>query len=164
MKLIKQEWLLLVIFSTLFLAWSSLPNWAGYALQTKELSYTGAFFDTRDYAVHIAMLRAGAEGELAYSFRFTTESHQAYYIRMFYLALGQVNRIFHAEPEWVFQLTRWIFGYLALFELFSLCKRVFASARDRWLAFTLTVLGGGLGYVQMIFGCIPGPTPLWIYG
>jgi hypothetical protein len=165
MSITKREWVLLFLVSTLLLAWTSIPLWRGYALQDKRLSFTGTFFDTRDYAVHIAMLRAGAQGEWAYSFRFTTEPHQAQYIRMFYILLGQIDRWLHLDPELLFQLARWVCGYAALFALFGLMKRAFDSARRQWLGFFLAVLGSGLGYAQMMFGWVPGPispVDLWL--
>jgi hypothetical protein len=133
--LLKKDKLLLFIVSTLFLIWTSIPNWVGYSLENDRLAYGGAFFDAPDYAVHLAMIRAGMQGQWAYEFRFTTEPHQAGYIRLFYIILGELNRIFRTTPEWVFQAARWIWGYAALFSIFGLIKRIFPQPRWQWVAF-----------------------------
>ncbi len=152
-------WIALVAALTLIL--SSIPNWAGYAAETRDLSYKGAFFDPQDYAVHMSMLRAGMQGDWAYQFRFTTEPHQGAYTRLFYILLGQANRIFKLEPAALFEIARWLFGYLALFAVYALIKRVFKGILSQRVAFLLAVFGSGLGWLQLLLGWVPGPiTPI----
>src|SRR5574338_279502 len=113
-----KEWGLLFLISTLLLVWTSIPNWRGHSLENDTLSYVGTYFDAADYSVHVAMIRAGMKGDWAYQFRFTTEPHQPQYIRLFYLALGQLNRILQIDPETLFHAARWLLGYAALFALY----------------------------------------------
>jgi hypothetical protein len=157
----RQDLLWIAIIATLTLVLSSIPNWVGYSAQTEKLTYKGTFFDTQDYAVHMSMLRAGMQGDWAYQFRFTTEPHQGAYTRLFYILLGQVNRIFKLEPAALFEIARWLFGYLALFAAYALTKRVFKGTLTQRVAFLLAVFGSGLGWLQLLFGWIPGPiTPI----
>ena len=151
----------IALIATLILAFSTLPNWIGYHAQTDELAYKGIFFDPQDYAVHISMLRAGMQGDWAYQFRFTTEPHQGAYTRLFYLAIGQINRLFRLEPALFFEISRWAFGYLALFTVYALTKRFFKDAFWQRITFLLAIFGSGLGWLQLIFGWVPGPiTPI----
>lgn len=152
-------WLLLV--ATLTLAFSSIPNWVGYAVQTEERSYKGIFFDPQDYAVHMSMLRAGMQGEWAYQFRFTTEPHRPAYTRLFYIVLGQVNRILKIDPAALFEIARWLFGCASLFAIYALANRIFQETVWRRAAFLLAVFGSGLGWLQLLLGWMPGPlTPI----
>ena len=160
-----KEYALLFLVATLLLVWTSLPNWRGHSLENESQSYVGTFFDTRDYAVHVAMIRAGMQGDWAYSFRFTTEPHQPQYIRLFYIILGQLNRLLQMEPENLFHAARWILGYAALITLYRMLKRFFASPSSVWVAFLLGVMGSGLGMVQGLFGWHSGagvPVDLWL--
>lgn len=151
----------IVLVATLLLIFSTIPNWVGYRVQTDELSYKGIFFDSQDYAVHISMLRAGMQGDWAYQFRFTTEPHRAAYIRLFYIVLGQINRLFQFDPALFFEIARWIFGYLAIFAIYSLAKRVIRETQWQRVAILLAVFGSGLGWLQLIYGWLPGPiTPI----
>ena len=157
----RRELLRITIVVTLMLILSSIPNWVGYSAQTEKLTYKGTFFDTQDYSVHMSMLRAGMQGDWAYQFRFTSEPHTAAYTRLFYIALGQINRLLQLNPATLFEAARWFFGALALFALYALTKRVFDDARWRKVAFLLAVFGSGLGWLQLITGWIPGPiTPI----
>ncbi|HSO12190.1 MAG TPA: hypothetical protein VLT51_07430, partial [Anaerolineales bacterium] len=120
MRLNRKELLWVFIASTLILVWGSIPTWAGYRAETQELRFRGLYFDSQDYAVHISMMEAGKEGETAYQFRFTTETHNPVYLRLFYIALGHISRVFNLPTETTFQLARWILGYFALFTLYKL--------------------------------------------
>ena len=140
----------------LILVFSSIPNWVGYAAETETLSYKGIFFDPQDYAVHMSMLRAGMQGDWAYQFRFTTAPHTAAYTRLFYIALGQINRLLQLDPAILFEAARWLFGALALFALYALTARVFEEPHWRRIAFLLAVFGSGLGWLQLMTGWVPG--------
>src|SRR5512146_3147212 len=155
-KLTRRELLLLLLVSTLLMTWSSMPDWAGYSASNRTTAFGGAYFDPQDYAVHIAMIRAGMQGEWGYHIRFTTEPHSTAYLRMFYILLGELNRLLGIAPETIFQVARWLFGYLALFSIYMLARRCFGNTRWQWFAFLLAVLGSGLGWLQRIFGWVPG--------
>jgi hypothetical protein len=155
------EFLILLLVSTAIMAASSLPNWMGRSLQNEQVSFCGQYFDSQDYAVDIAMMQAGMQGEWAYHMRFTTEVHQAVYIRMFYLALGHVSKALGLEPETTYALFRWIFGLLALFAIYGLCRHYFKKQLLLWAAFLLAVFGSGLGWLQLLAGWRFGPiTPI----
>ena len=157
----RKDILWIAVVATLILLYSTIPNWVGYRAQTEELAYKGIFFDPQDYAVHLSMMQAGMQGNWAYQFRYTTEEHQRAYTRLFYLMLGQTNRLFQLDPATLFDIARWLFGYLALFAIYALTKRVFKKTLWQRVAFLLAVFGSGLGWLQLIFGWVPGPiTPI----
>jgi hypothetical protein len=165
MRLTRKDFTLFLAAATLIMLWSSIPNWAGYAAQNDQVAFAGTYFDPADYAVHIDMMRSGMNGAWGYNLRFTTEPHTTAYIRMFYIILGEINRPFGIDPNIVFQIARWLFGYTALFSIYLLTKRTFKDARAQWLAFFLAILGAGLGWLQIIFNWVPGkitPVDLWL--
>lgn len=159
MKPWMKEWGLVLLVSTLLLAFVSLPNWKGRALEDERNVYVGTFFDVPDYAVHVAMIRAGMQGDWAYTFRFTSEPHQPAYIRLFYMVLGQINRILSLPPETLFHLARWLLGYVALFTLYGLFRQLPLPPPLRWFAFGLAALGSGLGLLQTLLSLLSS-TPL----
>lgn len=155
------ESLIVLLVSTAILTVSSLPNWFGRSLQSEQVSFRGQYFDSQDYAVDIAMMQAGMQGEWAYQMRFTTEEHKPVYIRLFYLALGHISNGLALQPETTYALFRWIFGYLALFSIFRLCRHYFKNKLLLWAAFLLIVFGSGLGWLQLLTGWQFGPiTPI----
>ncbi|HCS39927.1 MAG TPA: hypothetical protein DIW44_10140 [Anaerolineaceae bacterium] len=159
------ELLILLLISTAIMAASSLPNWMGRSLQNEQVSFRGQYFDNQDYAVDIAMMQAGMQGAWKYQMRFTNEEHKAVSIRLFYLALGHVSRVLGLDPESTYGLFRWIFGYLALFSIYGLCRYYFKKKLLIWAAFLLAVFGSGLGWLQLLagwqFGAIT-PVDFWL--
>jgi hypothetical protein len=65
----------------------------------------------------------------------------------------------------LFQIARLAFGLLACLSIYRLLVRVFPSANQRRLAFLLTLLGAGVGWLQMLFAWVPttiAPVDLWL--
>jgi hypothetical protein len=131
---------------------TSIPNWAGRAAETEDLVFRGAYADQADYAVHIAMMRAGRMGDWAYQMRFTSETHQPAFLRMFYVILGHLSRWLGLSVETTFELARWVFGMAALFAIYRLCLRIFPEREYARAAFALTAFGSGLGWLQLMLG------------
>jgi hypothetical protein len=165
MKRELKNFLLFNLFAVAILALSSLPTWAGRSAQNAELSFTGLYFDATDYAVHIAMMESGIQGNWLYRLRFTTEEHRPVAIKTFYIALGHISKAIHLPAETTYHLFRWIIGYSVLYVIYRLCRRLFCDRAFYWSAFFLAVLGSGLGWLQLILGWIPGeitPIDFWL--
>ncbi len=161
----KKEFLWFILAATLILVLGSIPTWAGYWAETEDLRFRGLFFDTQDYAVHISTMEAGAHGDMAYQFRFTTEPHTSAYLKLFYITLGHASRISHLSLETTYELTRWLLGYFALFSLYTFMKRAFTSPFWARTAFLLASVGSGLGWLQLIFNWVPSaitPIDFWL--
>lgn len=147
--------------SIFILLWSSIPTWAGHQLETSDLRFRGIYFDTQDYAVHIATMEAGRQGEWAYQFRFTTEAHRPAYLKLFYVALGHVSRWISLPSEFTYHFARWLLGIGALVALYRLMQQIFSDRFWARTAFLLAATGSGLGWLQLIFNWTPGPiTPM----
>jgi hypothetical protein len=113
----RKDLLWILVASTLIMIWGSIPTWAGYQAETEELRFRGTYYDSQDYAVHIAMMEAGRQGEWAYQLRFTTEPHKPVYVRMFYIVLGHLSKWLGLTAEFTFQLARWLLGFTALYAI-----------------------------------------------
>ncbi len=142
-------WAPLVSILILFL--SSLPTWMGYQAETKELRFRGTYYDSQDYAVHLATMEAGRHGEWAYRFRFTTEPHNAVYFKLFYIVLGHFSKWLGLDSTFTYQLARWMLGFIALLILDRLMRQIFPELFWARAAFLLAALGSGLGWLQLIF-------------
>ncbi len=147
----KKELTWVILASLIILVWGSIPTWVGYQAETESLRFRGLYYDSQDYAVHLAMMQAGAHGEWAYQFRFTTEPHNPAYLRMFYIVLGNISGWLGLALELTFELARWTLGFFALFALYSLMRRISADIFWARMAFLLAALGSGLGWLQLIF-------------
>jgi len=134
------------------LAFSSIPFWAAKSSETNDLLFRGTYFDEADYAVHISMMQAGRMGDWAYQMRFTDEEHPAAFLRLFYIALGHVSKWIALDVESTFHLARWFFGFLALYFMYQLCRKILPSQNQARAAFLLAAVGAGAGWLQLILG------------
>jgi hypothetical protein len=161
----RKDWSWISVVSVLILLWSSIPTWAGYHAETPELRFRGLYYDSQDYAVHIAMMEAGNRGDWTYQLRFTTEPHRPAYIRLFYVVLGHVSGWFGIPCESMFQVARWIFGWMALVALYQIMRQVFPEIYWARVGFLIATLGSGLGWFQLLFGWAPDtitPIDFWL--
>ena len=157
----KKDLLWMLIVSVIILLWASIPTWVGYQTENSELRFRGIYYDSQDYAVHIAAMEAGRHGEWAYQFRFTTETHHPAYVRMFYIVLGHFSKWLGLGAEFTFALARWILGLTALFALYKLMRQIFPDPFWGRIAFLMAALGSGIGWLQLILNWTPGPiTPI----
>jgi hypothetical protein len=51
-----RDFLWISLVSTFILILGSIPSWAGYQAETSDLRFRGIYFDSQDYAVHIAAM------------------------------------------------------------------------------------------------------------
>ncbi|NOH04283.1 MAG: hypothetical protein HND47_21080 [Chloroflexi bacterium] len=147
------------------LGFSSIPFLLGKSAETDALAFRGTYTDTADYAVHLAMMQAGRLGEWAYQLRFTSEEHNPAFIRLFYILLGHLSRLLNLDVETVFHAARWLFGLTALFAFDRLFHKAFPQKAHARFAFFLAVLGGGVGWLQLILGAPLepiSPIDLWL--
>ncbi|HXQ34738.1 MAG TPA: hypothetical protein VN843_12065, partial [Anaerolineales bacterium] len=161
----KKELIWVLVISTLIMSWGSVPTWMGYKLETRDLRFRGLYFDSQDYAAHVAMMEAGIHGEWTYQFRFTTESFNPAYVRIFYIFLGHFSRFSTISPEVVYHLARWLLGFAALYTLYGLTRQIFQKIFWARTAFLLAALGSGLGWLQLIFNLTSSritPIDFWL--
>jgi hypothetical protein len=161
----KKDLLWISIISTLILLLGSIPTWVGQAAQTNDLHFRGIYFDTQDYSEHIAIMHSGMQGQWGYELRFTSEPQHPVFVRIFYVILGHVSAWIGLAPERTFNLSRWILGFIALFTIYDLFRRIFPSRYWARAGFFLAVLGSGLGWIQLLFHWVPGiitPIDFWL--
>ena len=102
----------------------------------------------------------GAHGNLIYRFKFTTEPHEAAYLRLFYHLIGFVGGVFHIAPQITFHIFRLIFGAFALITIYLLNSSVFASVSERQFAFGVISTGAGLGWFKILLGNLGTQLPV----
>lgn len=147
------------------IGFSSIPFWLGRSAETDDVVFRGTYADTADYSVHVAMMRAGQQGEWTYQLRFTNEPHNPAFIRLFYVFLGHVSRWTNMDVEFVFHAARWFFGLTALFAIYRLFQKIYRQKSSAAFAFFLAVFGAGIGWLQLILGAPLepiSPIDLWL--
>ncbi len=122
-------------------------------------SYIGFQFGTDDHMVYSAWMRQAMDGHLFMDNRFTTDSQPGLTIQLYFFALGLIAK--GIGIPLASNLARIFFSGLFVFAAARLVRRLTTDLYTLKLALTLTVVGGGLGFmVWHTFGnLIVKPTP-----
>ena len=160
------EWAWVLVVSLLILLLSSIPYLVAYHAQTTSLIFSGAVFDRADYAVHLASMHLGARGEWKYHFLFTHEPHPGAYVKLGYIALGQLAGLLRLSLPLMYHLARLFFGFTACLVIYLLSVFTFKEVYWRRICFLLAILGSGFGWFQILLGWLPkadiSPIDFWL--
>lgn len=128
-----------------------LPALIALAIAPAGASYIGSVTNTDDHMVYAAWMRQAMDGAFLFDNRFTTDAQPGLTINVWFWALGQVSRVLGIAGATTLARV----GLSMLFVI--LCGRLLIRSNldvfTAKLALTLTVIGGGLGYlVWQTFG------------
>lgn len=153
----KIEWIILALMIILLLGLINLPYIVGY-LNEDGMKFSGAAFDRPDYAVHLSALQSGLRGNWAYHPRFTSEQVPGVYIKLTYVILGNLCRLFKIPVDYSYQIARNVFFLVMCGVLYLTLALIFPQQITRLVAFWVVVCGSGFGWLQYIFSLIPNPN------
>ena len=160
------EWRWLALVSLLIMAISSMPVIAGFAAQTPEVIFNGAVMDRQDFAVHLASMQQGLQGEWEYRLLFTTEPSTAKPVKLAYITLGHIARWLHLDLVLTYHIGRWIFGLGVLAMIYQLMAMTFKPLMLRRIGFLLAATASGLGWLMLVIDWLPDqqiwPVDFWL--
>ncbi|MEW6717746.1 MAG: hypothetical protein AB1345_09610 [Chloroflexota bacterium] len=163
---VKREWVWALAWMAVVLSLTTIPYIVGYAVETSEEKFFGAVFNRQDYAVHLATMQLGARGEWAYRMTFTSEAHEAAYVKLAYIFLGQVARLMGMDLPVMYQVGRLVFGLAAGVAIYALLLINISELKVRRWALLIILLGSGLGWLQWLGGWLPqkdiSPIDFWL--
>ena len=154
------EWRWLVLVSFLIMAISSMPVIAGFAAQTPEMIFNGVVMDRQDFAVHLASMQQGLQGEWEYRLLFTTEPSNAKPVKLAYITLGHIARWLHLDLVLTYHIGRWVFGFGVLAMIYKLMAMTFEPLMLRRIGFLLAATASGLGWLMLAIDWLPDPQ-IW---
>lgn len=114
-------------------------------------------FDRQDYNVHLASIQIGLRGEWQYRMLYTSEEIPPAYIKLFYILIGQVGRLVPLTPAMLYQVARWMTGLGMLLALYAFAAQFIRTRMWRRVAFVISALGSGIGWLLLILRWQPQP-------
>lgn len=128
-----------------------LPALIALAIAPAGASYIGSVTNTDDHMVYAAWMRQAMDGAFFFDNRFTTDAQPGLTINVWFWALGQASRVFGIVGATTLARVGLSMLFVVLFG--RLLVRSNLDVFTAKLALTLTVIGGGLGYlVWQTFG------------
>ena len=125
-----------------------------YALRVAgdEYIFGGFLLNPIDGNSYLAKMYEGWRGELRFTLPYTAEKSSGGYLFLLYLSLGQIARIVGESRILLFHLARIIASLLMLASLHRFLTFTLEDHRVKLTAFSIAALGGGLGWIALLFG------------
>lgn len=156
----------LIIFSMLVIVITSIPYWIGFSLQNNLYEFSGFIIGVGDGNSYLAKMMLGANGEWLFTTPYTAYPQMKFFAFFPYLLLGKLagNPGQTIQLIALFHLFRWAGIVFLIIETFRFSS-IFVKDRNTSLLITvLLVLGGGLGWLAIIFpGIVNQRMPLEFY-
>jgi len=133
----------------------SLPYLWAWIITPQGFHYSGLLYNPDDQNVHLAWARQAAEGHLAISDAFTSESLNAqsrpHFVNLYTWSIGAVARVTHLPLVWVSHLFRLLFAALAIIWFYRLCCHFTEERRTRYMAVLFAAFSTGVGFLLPLF-------------
>jgi hypothetical protein len=146
----ERRWLIGV--SLIVLGLASLPYLVGALAAGPDRIFTGLQVNPLDGVSYLAKIRLGYNGEWLFRLLFTPEEGQGVFLFTYFIALGQLARIFSLPLIVVFHLARLIGGFALLWMIYQLIARVTDTIDLRRRAWWIVALSSGVGWLAALLG------------
>lgn len=140
----ERRWLVGVTLIVLGLA--SLPYVVGALAAGPDRIFTGLQVNPLDGVSYLAKMRLGYNGEWLFRLRFTPEEGQGAFLFTYFIALGQLARLFSLPLIVVFHLARLLGGFALLWMIYQLIARMTDTIDLRRRAWWIVALSSGVGW------------------
>ena len=145
-------------FAVVVLLVTSIPYLLGFALQGDAQRFTGFVLGVEDGNSYIAKMLSGAAGNWLFESPYSIEPQRGMLAFLPYILLGKLTAPpgQHEQLIALFQLFRWIGGFLYIWATYDFLALFVTQVRYRRLGVALAALGGGLGGLIIL-----GISALW---
>jgi hypothetical protein len=163
----RMEWRWVWIYATLVMLVTTIPYLAGYASQTEAWRFTGFVFGVEDGNSYIAKMLSGEAGDWLFRTPYTAEPQRGVLAFLPYTLLGKLASppALHEQLVALFHMFRILAGILEILATYQFLAFFIRPTVLRRAGLVLATLGGGLGWLLILFGkdTLFGSLPLDFY-
>jgi len=163
----KMEWRWVWIYAGLVMLVTTVPYLAGFASQTEAWRFTGFVFGVEDGNSYIAKMLSGETGNWLFRTPYTAEPQRGVLAFLPYILLGKLASppALHEQLVALFHLFRILAGILEILATYQFLAFFIQRISLRRAGLALATLGGGLGWLLLLFGkdALYGSLPLDFY-
>ena len=158
----KNEWRWVFLYAGFLAILISIPYLIAFSSQTSTYAFGGGLIGIDDNNTYLAKMNQGALGAWLFTLPYSSEVQKGAPIYWFYLLLGKISGTDFTNRLIVFHLVRSIFGVILTLTIYQFLAEFVPQVNHRRLALVVATIGGGLGWVLIIFGdqLGSGPPPL----
>src|SRR3990172_3360807 len=125
-----------------------------YAAQAGGIAYvfSGFLLNPIDGNSYLEKMYEGWKGDVKFTLPYTAEVSDGGYLFLLYIGLGHLARIMDVPRILVFHAARIIGSLVMIVSLHRFLRHTIVDRHVRLAAFSITVVGGGMGWLGLIFG------------
>jgi hypothetical protein len=140
-------------FSLLVLLITTIPYWIGFASAGSDWRFAGFIFGIEDGNSYIAKMLSGAAGSWLFRTPYTAEPQGGFLAFLPYILLGKLTSApgQHEQLLVLFQLFRMVGIFMFIFATYEFVALFIDQQGWRKAAVVLVALGGGIGWLFMLF-------------
>jgi hypothetical protein len=158
------RWVL--IASAIVLLFASLPTLYAWHLADAEHVFTGFVYNNEDGNSYIGKMQLGARGEWLFHLFYTAEEHQPAMAVPVHILLGKLAAGTGLSLVLAYHLARVALGLVLLLTVYVFLARFTPDVTTRRLAWALTAIGSGMGWLLVLLGQSTGlgamPLDFWV--
>jgi len=166
-RILRSERRWVLIFAFMIMLLTTLPYIVGISSQGEDWRFGGFVFGASDGNSYIAKMLRGSQGDWLYRTPYTAQPQQGALIYFPYYLLGKLARPpdLHLKLVVLFHVFRIIAGFLMITASYDFLSIFLRQIFWRRWGLVLVSLGGGLGWLLMLFGrqSWQGSLPLAFY-
>ena len=141
-----------IAYATIVMILLVVPFLIGFSSQTTEQHFSGGIIGIEDTNSYLAKMNQGAHGAWMFTLPYSSEPQHGAPLYWFYLLLGKISGAGFLNRVIVFQLARTFFGFLLILIVYRFLAEFLPRVNQRRLALIIVTLGGGLGWLLILFG------------
>ncbi len=151
-KISRSEWVMVLGVTLVMLVITAVPYLFAYTTAQPGLVFMDTLMNPEDSQTYFAKMLQGYDGKWLYTITFTPEPHDAAFVGVFYVWLGQLARALTASVTAVWHGSRVAAQVILCFVTFWFVAQFSLSRGHRWTAYLLALSASGLGWLLFLLG------------
>ncbi|MBI4631670.1 MAG: hypothetical protein HY740_08150, partial [Chloroflexi bacterium] len=166
----RREYLWVIIVATIIMALTTVPYIVGAIRSNDDWRFSGFVFGVEDGNSYLAKMQLGAHGEFLFQLSYAFEDHPKALFFPLHILLGKLTgwivgtddvlRL-HTALILTYHLSRITFGIVLLLVIYRFLAELLPRLSQRRVAFILIAVGGGLGWLLILFRAPEQPLELY---
>ena len=148
----RSERVLTTVVVIVFLLMVTLPYLYAANVASDKYIFGGFLLNPIDGNSYLAKMYEGWRGNWRFTLPYTAEDSSGGYLFLLYLALGHIARLIGGSRILLFHLARIVASLVMFASLNRFLRYTIDDKQVRLTAFSIAVLGGGLGWIALMFG------------
>jgi hypothetical protein len=153
----RREWGIVGLITLLVVGLTAVPYLLATLTAAPGSFFSGTLMNPEDSQTYFAKMLQGYDGRWLYTIPFSPEPHDAAFVGVFYVWLGQVARALGVSVTAVWHGSRVVAQVILCFVTFWFVVQFSWGRRHRWTAYLLAISGSGLGWLLFLLN-----QPYWL--